>query len=363
MKKSVLLIILIFISCVSTCFGDEKISDKKNFRMGWGACKKASELENFFNITKELHFTAISVLKKPEDMKTFTEFAQKAGIDSYYWLVPTPPKDSPKDYLQVMSDEEQEILKKSRADKERAIHGFQFGGEPLPENREVLHSSIHCFHRKEVIEATKAQIKLIIESCPDLTGIAFDKFGYWNYKCCYCEESEKQLAEFHSKHKNITLEEARKQFSLQTLVRFYNDMADYARSLKPEIKTTAHIWPVFLDEPLYGNRLNIDYCQQTVAWFFKPYWSDEKIISYTKTTVDEAKKYFPRQNGIPFFGLYWNKSEGMNKNPERLRHELEIIFSNTDSRNIGTCGFTSIVESPDHIKVVKEIFVKYGIIK
>ena len=41
--------------------------------------------------------------------------------------------------------------------------------------------------------------------------------------------------------------------------------------------------------------LKLDYCAQTVAWFFKPSWSDDKITNYTQTVINDAQKYYPQQ--------------------------------------------------------------------
>jgi len=39
--------------------------------------------------------------------------------------------------------------------------------------------------------------------------------------------------------------------------------------VKPEAKTAIHVYPTFLPEPLYGKRLDLDYCCQSVACIFR----------------------------------------------------------------------------------------------
>ena len=57
-------------------------------------------------------------------------------------------------------------------------------------------------------------------------------------------------------------------------------------------------------EPVYGWRLDVDTCCETVAWFFEPYWSADKIADYTRRVVQRTGSPFPGARGVPFFGLY-----------------------------------------------------------
>ena len=55
---------------------------------------------------------------------------------------------------------------------------------------------------------------------------------------------------------------------------------------------------MFLPEPLYGNRLDVDFCGQTAAWHFEPFWSYEKIRACTRVICSEEKEYFSRPEGM-----------------------------------------------------------------
>ena len=104
---------------------------------------------------------------------------------------------------------------------------------------------------------------------------------------------------YHKKHPELSREDALDRFSLDTLVAFNNELADYARSIRPGIKVATHIYPVFLRDPLYGNRLNVDYCGQTAAWYFDPFWSVGKIKRYAHIISADAKKPGEDSDDVP----------------------------------------------------------------
>ena len=113
------------------------------------------------------------------------------------------------------------------------------------------------------------------------------------------------------------------------------------------------MYPVFLPDPLYGNRLDVDYCCQTVAWFFKPYWSAERIAGTARAIVDGQARYWPRQQGIPFVGVYVGRPIA-DKPPERLAQELRIIREATKTTSLSVCDFGEFVRHPQMRQVVKD---------
>ncbi|MGM0601572.1 MAG: hypothetical protein ACQETH_17300, partial [Candidatus Rifleibacteriota bacterium] len=248
------ILLLIAFSAISCCNSQSQSGiSEKPYCFGWLGYLRNESHDKYLKKAEELGFNAVAAPGfKPERLNALIKDAARADIDIYAVIYPTAPKENKKNYLQVMSEKE-EKLAKMMTKEYREKHHFQFGGEPVNGNEEVLHGRrVPCFHRKEVVEETKRKVKAFIEACPGLAGIAFDKFGYHNYKCCYCDESKRQLKTFRKKNPSLSLKEAKIQFSRKRLVDFYNEIADYARELKPGIKTATHIWPVFLPEPLYG---------------------------------------------------------------------------------------------------------------
>ena len=99
--------------------------------------------------------------------------------------------------------------------------------------------------------------------------------------------------------------------------------------------------------PLYGNRLDVDYCCQTVAWFFKPYWPPEKIEKYTRYVIENEKKYFPGARGVPFIGLYQNP-QGHFKSDEEFFNELEVMKKASSARrDLSICSFAPFARNPE----------------
>jgi hypothetical protein len=136
------------------------------------------------------------------------------------------------------------------------------------------------------------------------------------------------------------------------LVDYINYLADYVRSKKEGIKTSIHIWPVFVPEPLYGNRLNIDFCGQTAAWY--TLWPKEKIAEYSKIISENARKYHQRQQGVGMIGYYDKPGQFPVKDASRMDMELNTMIEN-GCLEIQVCGAKDVIDN----KGVSEVFKKY----
>ena len=357
MKILLLLQKLLMSLCAATFFCAITVSaeDEKpdGFRLLWAGGINLN-IDKAMQRISDSGFNAAAV--SGANLNTVIPYGQKHNIGIYYWFHIIPPEDM-KQFAQQMSPEENEILKNLKADKSADKNGYQFGGEPLPDHREVLETPLLCFHRPETVEFCKKHIEAVFEKFPDITGIALDYIGYQNYRCCHCQQSTALFEEYYKKvQSKMSREAALEQFSLETLVHFSNELAAYIRKLKPEAKVATHVYPVFIPDQLYGNRLDVDYCCQTVAWFFKPYWSSEKIEKHVRYVVENEKKYFPNSRGIPFIGLYQNP-QGHFKSDEEFFKELEIMKKTSPSRHdLSICTFAPFARSPElGKKLVQEI--------
>ncbi|MCA1808598.1 MAG: hypothetical protein LC725_03935, partial [Lentisphaerae bacterium] len=326
-------------------------NENKPWRSGWMAVKDHDEA--VLAGAKELGFQALIIGGAPETHERLQEFAIKAqeyGVDTYFKLVPQIPEGSDKSqFEQRMPPYDEELLKKLSLNPQEWRKTYQTGGEPLEGHAEVFKKPFICFHHKEVMDATKKAMREKLTNAPALAGVGFDAFGYQNYKNCVCEESLRQLEAYRKQHPAMSAEESESAFALDSMVDCLNELADYARSVRPGIKTTIHIWPTYLPEPLYGNRLDVDYCCQSVAWFFAPYWSQSKIADYTRTVVQDEKKYFPRARGIPFIGVYLGR-KFVDKPLEQFRAELRTIFSNAPSTSISIHEIADVILTPEYRK-------------
>lgn len=326
--------------------------EKTYWRGGWGADK---DIKKTVSKAKELGFNAIMQHYGLNDFKKLNELckeAQKENIDIYYWIYLTPKKD-PEELWQQVSAEEAEKAIKIKTDKDPFRHGYQHGGEPVNEETDVFMGELLCFHRPEVVKMMQDRISKAFKECPDLAGIAFDYFGYKNYRCCRCPYSMKLFEEYYKKQpKGTDREKALEKFSLDELVKFNNELAAFVRKTKPGAKVVTHIYPTFIPNPVYGNLLDVDYCCQTVAWYFKPYWPLEKVKKYTEFVIGEDKKYHSRVKGIPFVGIYQSKP-ALSKPTDVFREELKTIRS-CGTQSFSICPFRIFVQKPELGKVFLE---------
>ena len=255
---------------------------------------------------------------------------------------------------QEMNAEECAFRDKIRADKTREKGGYQLGGEPyLP--LEVLDQSMACFHYEAVRNEMKKNIRDVV-MVDGIAGVAFDYFGYCNYRCCRCPHSMELARAYRAKHPELTEAQALNAFSLESLVDFNNEMADYARSIKAGTRIVNHVYPTFLPDIYYGNRLKLDECCQTAAWFFEPYWSKERMEEHVRIIFGDEKKYWPSAEGAALVGLgAIEKSSYVPKPAERFEFELKTLL-NAGADRIQICSFSDVLRSPPHVAVLKKIF-------
>jgi hypothetical protein len=324
---------------------------------GWGTDSK--NLEKFIADAEEVGFDVlISGSNDPVFLKKTVEVAKKHNIKIFSCITPMGglgnlwKKNYPERPIpwQVMTEDEETALKFIAAGKNRYIIPYQFGGEPKMTN-EVWLSKIICFNDLDARELYKPIIDDIV-SISGIEGLAFDGFGYQNYRRCHCENCQKLLIEYGRKHPEMSKTEREIAFFRDTLVDYINYLADYARSKKKDIKTTIHVWPVFTSDPLYGNRLNIDFCGQTAAWY--TLWPEEKIIKYSKIISENAKKYHQRQEGVGMIGYYDKPGQFPIKDASRVDMELRTMIGN-GCRRIQVCGSKDVIEN----KEISAVFKKY----
>jgi len=252
---------------------------------------------------------------------------------------------------QVLTEAEEAARKFISAGRNKYIIPYQFGGEPKMTN-EVLETRIICFNNPEARELLKPLIDTIV-SVPGLEGLAFDGFGYQNYRCCHCGHCKSLLAEYCRQHPGTPEAEAQDAFCLDVLVDYINHLADYARSRRQDIKTSIHIWPVFVPEPLYGNRLDVDFCGQTAAWY--TLWPEEKIAGYSRTISGEAGKYHQRQQGVGMIGYYDKPGLFPVKDAARVDMEIRTMIAN-GCRRIQVCSSRDVINNDEVAAVFRKYF-------
>ncbi|MCX6901217.1 MAG: hypothetical protein NT105_21280 [Verrucomicrobia bacterium] len=326
---------------------------------GWGGGKP----EEIVPQAAEVGFNEIIVWNHDTNyLRRLVEVGGKHGIGVYSCVFLGDLKDWQKRRpgiappMQEMNKEEDAALERIEADKTKGKSRYQYGGEPV-QPIEVLTSPMLCFHAPEVMSFFEEQIRDIL-AVPDIRGVAFDYFGYRNYRCCRCARSMAAFEAWHRQRPTLSREKALEQFSLETLVEFTNTLARYARSIRPGAKVQCHVYPVFLPEPLYGNRLDVDYCGQTAAWYFEPLWSLRKICNYARVIFGQEKKHFGRAEGVALVGVYNRPEHYPVKGPERLAQELQAILDGGGDR-VQVCSLNDVLKDQPTREVFKRFFKEH----
>lgn len=286
--------------------------------------------------------------------------ARQCGIRPYSYLLPIESLwdeygDGGPAPLQVMSQEENDcfnLLHHSDAgQKIRAERHHQFGGEPPREadgtfRTDVLDLPILCLGNPRTLAAVKKRIAADAQ-IEELGGICFDYVGFQNYHDCLCDGCTEAFNTYLQETGQQCNAVSRNAFFRQQLVSFNNELHAYAKELRPDWETAAHLYPVFTPDPLYGKDLLLDHVGETAAWFFP--WPQEKIRQYSKQIGS-----YPR--GVPFIGYYdaTKRPEFPQKTAETVERELTEM-SHSGAKMVMVYDFADVLADPQ----VREIFARH----
>jgi hypothetical protein len=230
---------------------------------------------------------------------------------------------------------------------------YQGGGEPIQGNEIVTQSYYMCPDAPETLEYGKRRIDELILQGYDI--IAFDGIGYQNMYACFCPASCKKHDQYQKEHPELNPSQALYLCSRDSLVSLYQAFASYAREKKPGIILTCHVWPNFAPDPLYGSRLPLNYCGQTVDWFFEPLWGFDKVESYLDQMA--GSEHNPGSLQAPFIAVftppYTAFPANVQKSPERIRKDLRLI-KNSGAQALQMAELGNILNDPAIAAVVRE---------
>ena len=287
------------------------------------------------------------------------EIAHRHGINVYAlvqlntgvarWAGKYPHEPPP---LQGLTDEEQQSVRFLRDGKDKKDPAYsQWGGEPV-DKRDVLIYDMLSFHDPRVMDLLKDDIRAAA-AIRGIKGIAFDVFGYQNFRCDRSPAAMKAFEQYRKAHPSLSENAAFEQFSFDMLVKYNNALADFARSLRPDIMIANHVWPSYAPQPLYGNRLDIDYCGQSAAWFL-PY-PPSRIATYAMTIARQEKLFHQRASGVALIGFF-NQPGGCFpvKSADQVESELKAILAGGCNR-LMVCSIGDVLRTP----AVADVFRKY----
>jgi len=265
--------------------------------------------------------------------------AKTKGLSVYAWMVNLAHGGSQAlrtehpEYYQVVKPHEQARIGTPRVNPDRVnVHG----GEWLCPDRGLID------YDREIIEE--------IVTNYDIDGLALDYVGYRNYYACFCEYSNQKRKEYALSHPGLTEKQVLEQYSEESLVAYVADVAALAKGIDPRLALGIHIYPDFDPNPLYGNRLPVDYCGQTVAWFYKPFWSYGKVFDKARQYKQAEGKYHEGNTFVPFVGV----ASGERLKPaDRVRTEIRIAGA-SGARSVMLAFYRTFLDHPELAHVVAE---------
>lgn len=304
-----------------------------------------ADLAHIVQSARELGFNVLLMLPPRDKVEFMAQECRRAGMKLYLSTVFTGGEPG---LQQVMTDAQEERVGRGFAED------YQVGGEPVRDD-ELLQTPLPCWNRPQVRELFAQKVRDLAALPAD--GLAFDFIGYRNYERCHCPVCEEHLAAFREAHPRLRRTAAERRWAEDVLVEFTHEMADVARKTRPGIGLTIHVYPFFRPNPYYGYRLNLDYTGETVAWFFRPHWSLQKVASRVADTVSRQGERFAGQRAAPFVGFDGRKARNY-RSARRVGAELRLIVeSGAEGLQVAELGY--LLERPLVARAVAEALERH----
>lgn len=269
--------------------------------------------------------------------------AHAAGLALLAIVTPTaPPRfatQNPNALQQILPAEE------AIAD---AIAGLDWEAYTLQAHRWfpiVQPSPLLCFQNPTAQAALKQRVQQALENAD---GIAFDGFGFRNHYACFCDACAAQRAEAAHSRPQEHPAHLLAQLSEQSLLGISEILYRHAKEIAPDALLTNHVWPPFRPNPAYASRLRLDFCSQTISWFYRPHWTLEQVAFEARQMAAQADARYNRF--APFIGLF--DLPGLLRPPERIRAEIDIALQ-TGNGHLIFCSLRVLHRHPDIAAVVQ----------
>lgn len=150
-------------------------------------------------------------------------------------------------------------------------------------------------------------------------GVAFDGIGFRNQYACFCSHCiDERCAEHPPAPDDHEIIGAHAE---QSLVDATSDLFEHAKAIKSDAIVTNHVWPPLRPNPWYGYRLPLDYCSQTISWFYNPSWPLSRVEF---EAMEHARRAGEANEFVPFIGLF--DEPHLRRPVERVRREIEIAL-------------------------------------
>jgi hypothetical protein len=283
------------------------------------------------------------------DRQSVPDACRNNGLKSF--IIIRPLERRPEAQLQVLEPGE-DTLAGFVPDEIPSEQYYQYGGEPLSGNIEILDQNFTCPNDPGVVGYSIGRVKEAMAAGYD--GIIWDFVGYRNYHSCNCPFCRNGLAEYRAANPELSDKESAAKFYKNVLVDLYDTLYVLTKKIAPDLIVANHIHPVYMPDLFYGRRVNTDYCGITVSWFFKPHWPLEKVGDYVRKVLNGPYEHKHVQ-GMPMIGFYtdWPDSRDR-KYPDRVRQEFEILRQ-AGAQHLMFCELGHILRDREVCEVIKEI--------
>lgn len=268
---------------------------------------------------------------------TIMEAAHALGIQVVAIVTPNASSEFVEEHAEAL----QQLLPAEDA-LSQALRGIEWEPYTVQAHRWfpiLQRSQLLCFEHL----AARSELKNRVSQALSVAdGVAFDGFGYLNHYACFCQRCRGIRDQVSRQDPTRHAAEVLATASEESLVEISHILYAHAKSIQPRAIVTNHLWPPFRPNPAYGSRLKLDYCSQTISWFYKPNWSLARVEFEAK----ECKRLEDPENNrfVPFIAMFHEPY--LARSGTRIAQELEIAMRYGEGHLI-FCSLKAIQSYPD----------------
>lgn len=279
------------------------------WKMLWvhsGQTKSKDAIQKMVEDAVRMKFTAICA----EPCDGLAEAVHEKGLKFFAWMINLRGGAEMKTFLGSHPDHVQQL---------GLIDTALLGKPRINSDRENINTGSWLCPDRGLLDVERRQLEeCLVKYGAD--GIALDYIGYRNYHACFCVYSEEEREHYATEHPELTAAQVLWKYSETSLERYTRQIRDAVKAIKPDAELAIHIYPDFDPNPLIGARLPVEYCGQTAAWFYEPFWSYSTIADVTLRYKAAQGRVHEFNRFVPFVGAY----SRFPKTPEQLRTEIRI---------------------------------------
>lgn len=207
----------------------------------------------------------------------------------------------------------------------------------------VLSDNPLCFESERAMASLERQVTGALEIAD---GVALDGFGYRNYYACHCHRCVGRRREY-SEATDSNRYEAIAHVSEEIIVEAVDRLYRHAKSKDPDAVVVNHVWPPFRPNPDYAHRLPLDYCSQTISWYYPP---DQPLDRVAFEAERHARLAGDKNTFTPFVGVLDNPY--LRRSPDRIAKEVDIARRYGDG-NLVFSTLTTLETNDDIREIVQ----------